>query len=42
MDGLIDERAAQLSQRLAPLDEVLAVIASYRRACAGRNMRHLH
>lgn len=40
--GLVDRRLEQVSQRRAPVDEVLAVTARYQRQHLGWNVRHFH
>ena len=42
LDGLIDHRLAQMSNRAAPVDEVMALTERYRRAHSGWNVRHFH
>jgi len=42
LDGLIDRRLTQLSNRRAPADEVLALTESYRQRYRGWNVRHFH
>lgn len=42
LDGLIDKRLSQVSQRRAPVDEVMAVTALYRNRYAGWNVKHFH
>ncbi len=42
LDGLIDHRLAQMSNRAAPVDEVMALSEQYRRSHAGWNIRHFH
>ena len=42
LDGLIDRRLEQVSQRRAPVDEVLAVTQRYRERHPGWNVRHFH
>lgn len=42
MDGLIDLRLAQASNRRAPVDEVLALTDLYRNRHRGWNVRHFH
>jgi len=40
--GLVDRRLEQASQRLAPVDEVLALTERYRQRHLGWNVRHFH
>ena len=40
MDGLIDQRLAQVSRRRAPVDEVIGLVDLYRREFAGWNVKH--
>lgn len=42
MDGLIDQRLAQVSHRRAPVDEVIGLVDLYRREFAGWNVKHFH
>jgi len=42
LDGLIDRRLEQVSQRRAPVDEVMAVQERYRSRYAGWNVKHFH
>ena len=42
LDGLVDRRLEQVSQRRAPVDEVLAVTERYRQRHLGWNVRHFH
>jgi len=42
MPGLLDLRLEQVSQRRAPVDEVLQLLERYRRGYAGWNVRHFH
>ena len=42
MDGLIDQRLAQVSHRRAPVDEVMGLVDLYRREYAGWNVKHFH
>jgi len=42
LEGLVDRRLEQVSQRRAPVDEVLAVTDRYQRQHAGWNVRHFH
>jgi hypothetical protein len=42
LDGLVDRRLEQVSQRRAPVDEVLAVTQRYRERHFGWNVRHFH
>lgn len=42
MDGLIDRRLEQVSNRQAPVDEVLALTDEYRRRYMGWNVKHFH
>jgi hypothetical protein len=42
LDGLIDRRLTQLSNRRAPADEVLALTEGYRTRHRGWNVRHFH
>lgn len=42
LDGLIDRRLEQVSQRRAPVDEVLRVTEQYRRRHAGWSAKHFH
>jgi len=42
LDGLIDRRLELVSQRRAPVDEVLAVTQRYRARHLGWNVRHFH
>lgn len=41
-DGLIDRRLEQASNRLAPVDEVMALTDEYRRRYMGWNVKHFH
>jgi len=42
LEGLVDRRLEQVSQRRAPVDEVLAVTDRYQRQHVGWNVRHFH
>ena len=42
VEGLSDRRLEQASNRLAPVDEVLAITEQYRARHAGWNVRHFH
>ncbi len=42
MDGLIDKRLEQISHKCAPVDEVLGLVALYRREHPGWNVKHFH
>lgn len=42
LDGLIDRRLEQISNRLAPVDEVLALTDLYRNRHRGWNVKHFH
>ena len=42
LDGLIDRRLEQASNRLAPVDEVMALTDEYRRRYTGWNVKHFH
>lgn len=42
LDGLIDRRLEQVSNRRAPVDEVLALTDLYRKRHLGWNVRHFH
>ena len=42
MDGLIDQRLAQVSHRRPPVDEVIGLVDLYRREFAGWNVKHFH
>ena len=42
LDGLIDRRLEQASNRLAPVDEVMALTDEYRRRYMGWNVKHFH
>ena len=42
LDGLIDRRLEQVSNRQAPVDEVLAMTDEYRRRYGGWNVKHFH
>lgn len=42
LDGLIDRRLEQASNRQAPVDEVLALTDEYRRRYIGWNVKHFH
>jgi transposase len=42
LDGLIDHRLGQMSNRAAPVDEVMALSEQYRRSHGGWNVRHFH
>lgn len=42
LDGLIDRRLEQVSNRRAPVDEVLAMTEEYRRRYMGWNVKHFH
>jgi hypothetical protein len=42
LDGLIDRRLEQVSNRRAPTDEVLALTGRYRERHMGWNVRHFH
>lgn len=40
LEGLIDKRISQLSQRRAPVDEVVRIVELYRRDYKGWNVKH--
>ena len=42
LEGLIDKRLSQVSQRRAPVDEVLAMTERYRRRHQGWSAKHFH
>ena len=42
LDGLIDRRLEQVSNRRAPVDEVMALTDQYRRQHHGWNVKHFH
>ena len=42
LEGLIDRRLEQVSNRRAPVDEVLALTEQYRRRHSGWNVKHYH
>lgn len=42
LDGLIDRRLEQISNRRAPVDEVMAVSERYRTRHSGWNVKHFH
>jgi len=42
LDGLIDHRLEQMSNRRAPVDEVMALTEQYRSRHAGWNVKHFH
>lgn len=42
LQGLIDKRLEQISHRRAPVDEVVQLVALYRRDYRGWNVRHFH
>ena len=42
LEGLIDKRLSQVSQRRAPVDEVMATVALYRSRYSGWNVKHFH
>ena len=42
LDGLIDQRLAQMAHRAAPVDEVMALTDHYRRRYIGWNVKHYH
>lgn len=42
LDGLIDRRLEQASNRLAPVDEVMALTEEYRRRYMGWNVKHFY
>jgi len=42
LEGLVDRRLEQASQRRAPVDEVLALTQRYRQRHEGWNVRHFH
>ena len=42
LDGLIDRRLEQASNRQAPVDEAMALIDEYRRRYTGWNVKHFH
>lgn len=42
LQGLIDKRLEQVSQRRAPVDEVMALVESYRGRHLGWNVKHFH
>lgn len=42
LDGLIDRRLEQVSNRRAPVDEVMVLTEQYRRQHLGWNVKHFH
>ena len=42
LEGLIDRRLEQVSNRRAPVDEVMALTEQYRRRHHGWNVKHFH
>jgi hypothetical protein len=42
LDGLIDKRLSQVSQRRAPVDEVMATVGLYRSRYQGWNVKHFY
>lgn len=42
LDGLIDKRMSQVSQRRAPVDEVMALTEQYRKRHLGWSAKHFH
>ena len=42
LDGLLDRRLEQVSNRQAPVDEVMAMTDEYRRRYMGWNVKHFH
>lgn len=42
LEGLIDRRLAHVSNRLAPVDEVMALTEQYRSRHSGWNVKHFH
>ena len=42
LEGLIDKRLEQVSQRRAPVDEVMRLVECYRRRHEGWNAKHFH
>ncbi len=42
LEGLIDKRLSQVSQRRAPVDEVMATVALYRSRYSGWNVKHFY
>jgi transposase len=42
LQGLIDKRLEQVSQRRAPVDEVMALVERYRSRHSGWNVKHFH
>ena len=42
MDGLIDRRLEQISNRRAPVDEVMALTELYQTRHIGWNVKHFH
>jgi transposase len=42
LEGLIDQRLEQMSNRRAPVDEVMALTEQYRSGHAGWNVKHFH
>lgn len=42
LDGLIDRRLEQVSNRRAPVDEVMALVDQYRNRHRGWNVKHFH
>ena len=42
LEGLIDRRLEQASNRLAPVDEVMALTEQYRSRHTGWNVKHFH
>jgi transposase len=42
LDGLTDKRLNQLSQRRAPVDEVMRLVDRYRQSHEGWNVRHFY
>ena len=42
LDGLIDQRLEQVSNRRAPVDEVMALTKQYQARHSGWNVKHFH
>lgn len=42
LEGLADRRLSQVSQRRAPVDEVMKLVELYQRGYAGWNVKHFH
>lgn len=40
--GVIDKHLSQISQRRAPVDEVMATVGLYRSRYRGRNVKHFY